>query len=76
MVTRDVDGDISLSGVDNDDVASRPHTNFSVLLGGYSPACGSEDDGFVVTPPLAAVAGNGSGTRNPASSTSIRPQLL
>ena len=76
VVTRDADGELSLAGVDNDDVAARPQTSFAILLGGYSPDCGNEDDGFGVPPPLAAVAGNGSGTRAAASATNIKPRLL
>ncbi|MDP2316955.1 MAG: hypothetical protein Q8P41_28945 [Pseudomonadota bacterium] len=75
-VTRDGEGDLGLSGVGVDDVASMPATSFAVLLGGERSSCGDDDGGFLAPPPLAAVFGNGSGTKNATTTTSTRPELL
>ncbi|MES2643352.1 MAG: hypothetical protein V4850_27960 [Myxococcota bacterium] len=72
---RQASGALGLAGVGVDDVA-RADTSFAVLLQGERTSCGNDDDGFTAVPPLMATFGNGSGTKNASSQTSIRPQLL
>lgn len=75
-VDRRDDGGLGLTGVGPGEIAAMPATSFAVLLSGPSTSCGDEESGWVVPPPLAAVAGNGSGTKNPHTTTSAKPRLL
>jgi hypothetical protein len=75
-VARDGDGELGIDGVDKDEVAARTDTTFAILLQGAPSSCGDDDSGFTAPPPLAAIAGNGSGTKNASSQTSTRPELL
>jgi hypothetical protein len=71
---RDDAGDLDVAGVGVDDVAGL-EPSFSLLLGSEPSPCGG-DDGWFAPPPLAAVAGNGSGTKVATTTTSTRPELL
>ncbi len=72
-IARDTDGDVELAGGDKDIVVS----SGTVIVAG--PEIGLEDnEGNPDAPPAIqyGVAGNGSGTKNASSQTSIKPQLL
>jgi len=72
-LTRDGDGDLELGGGEKDTVVS---SGSAVQAG---EAIGLEDsEGGLAAPPVIvyAVTGNGSGTKNASSQTSIKPQLF
>lgn len=72
-LSRDGDGDLALSGGDQDEVVS---SGDAVVSGA---AIGLDDgEGGMDTPPVIVygVTGNGSGTKTASSQTSARPQLL
>lgn len=75
-ISRDADGELELAGIDKDDAAPRGDV---VLMGktiGFETTRDVDGDGVVSPPPVLSVFGNGSGTKNPSSQTSIKPQLL
>lgn len=73
-LVRDQADDLDLGGVGVDDVAGL-EPSFSLLLGSEPSPCG-DDDGWNAPPPVAAVAGNGSGTKVATTTTSAKPELL
>jgi hypothetical protein len=73
--SRDGDGDLILSGVDEGDAESRG----DVVVAGDPltfELTDTDGDGVVSPPPLAAVSGNSLGTKNSSSAASTKPQLL
>lgn len=76
LVDRTEDGGYGLAGVGASDIAAMAETNFAVLLTGRSTSCGDDESGYLAPPPLAAVAGNGSGTKAAITTTSAKPFLL
>jgi len=74
--SRDGDGDLTLAGADKDAVTAKG----SVVVAGsevtFELTTDTNGDGVLNPPPLTPVFGNGSGTKNSASQTSGKPELL
>lgn len=74
-IARNAAGEFDLLGTRTDRIATL-EPSFSILLGSEPSPCGSDDLGWISVPPLAAVAGNGSGTKAATTTTSAKPELL
>ncbi len=75
--SRDGDGDLNLAGADKGDIQSKG----DILIGGepidFELTTDDNGDGVLNPPPVSPVVfGNGSGTKNAASQTSTKPELL
>jgi hypothetical protein len=73
-IASDGDGDLGVQGEDKNSVLTR--SSAAVPFTGRSALCGDDQNGHVTVPPLAAVTGNGSGTKVATTTTSTRPVLF
>jgi len=75
-VARDIDGEVGCALIDDAQSAGKVGAESINVSVGAALSVGGEGPGFTAVPPLAAICGNGKGTKNSSSSASTKPELL